>query len=386
MLFWVRQRLWCRSRVAGPVTLAAYAVMLVAASAVIVYATPKIVYSAIVQLDAATLAAAPKHVAVLSVPVMPEPHRAARLVLTSDWLDRLEFPKFWKSRGKSGALFDFDDEEDAEKVSGTFRTMCVRLCDGYYWPVSFSTTPERFQRDAGVCQSSCAAPARLFVYGNPGQDLTNMKDLSGRRYSSLPAASKFKTSYNPSCSCKAQPWQQASKTRHQMYALARKKQRTRGRSARRKLASELRSIRRLVRVQERQFRRTARQAHRVAAGKPSIEPVEPVGVVDLKLTKLSPIRRVNLKSPPVRQAPVLRGANLPTAAPRAGLASPATAKIVQQPTVVASRLKALRPPMGLGAQVKPVAAKIRTHREPVVRRSTKRRRGWKRAAFSSDSE
>jgi hypothetical protein len=249
--------------------------------------------------------------------------------------------------------------------------------------VSFSTTPDRFQRDAGVCQDSCAAPARLFVYGNPGEDLADMKDLKGARYSRLPAASQFKTSYNPNCSCKAQPWQQASKTRHQMYALARQKRRARSRSARRKLASELRSVKRLVRAQERQFKRAAQQAHRVAAGRPV---VEPVAVSDLMPTKLSPIRRVSLRTLPVRPAPVLRGANMPTAAPPVGLASPEAAKIVQQPAAVASRPQALRPTMGLGAQVQPVAPKSQTRRERGVPHSAKRRRGWKRAAFSSDSE
>ena len=385
MLLWVWQRLWCQSSVAGSLMLAAYAVMLVAASAVIVYATPKLVVSIIAQLDAATLSVAPKRVAVPRLPVMPEPHRAARLVLTSDWLEQLDSPSFWKSRGGSGALFDLfhEDAGDTKKVTGTVRTMCVRLCDGYYWPVSFSTTPGRFQRDAGVCQNSCAMPARLFVYGNPGQDLADMKDLKGARYSRLPAASQFKMSYNPNCSCKAQPWQQASKTRHQMYALARQKRRARSRSARRKLASELRSVKRLLRVQERQFKRAARQAHRVAAGRPV---VEPVAVLDLMPTKLSPIRRVSFKTPPVRSALVLRGANMPTAAPPVGLASPAVAKVVQPPAAVASRPRVLRPPMALGARVRSIAAKSRTRRERGVRHSAKWRRGWKRAAFSSDSE
>jgi len=39
----------------------------------------------------------------------------------------------------------------------TYRTLCVRLCDGYYFPVSFSTLPNHFQRDADQCQSQCAA-------------------------------------------------------------------------------------------------------------------------------------------------------------------------------------------------------------------------------------
>ena len=28
--------------------------------------------------------------------------------------------------------------------SGTYRTVCVRSCDGYYFPISYATTAERF--------------------------------------------------------------------------------------------------------------------------------------------------------------------------------------------------------------------------------------------------
>ena len=34
---------------------------------------------------------------------------------------------------------------------GTFRTLCVRTCDGYYFPISFSTTSDQFREDAHTC-------------------------------------------------------------------------------------------------------------------------------------------------------------------------------------------------------------------------------------------
>src|SRR5215471_819512 len=46
----------------------------------------------------------------------------------------------------------------------TFRTMCVRLCDGYYWPVSFATTQEHFARDEQACLKGCSASAVLYTY------------------------------------------------------------------------------------------------------------------------------------------------------------------------------------------------------------------------------
>ena len=46
---------------------------------------------------------------------------------------------------------DEEREEGAREAAGTYRTMCVRLCDGYYFPISFSTTSERFPEDAQNC-------------------------------------------------------------------------------------------------------------------------------------------------------------------------------------------------------------------------------------------
>src|SRR5690606_21240858 len=40
---------------------------------------------------------------------------------------------------------------------GTFRTLCVRTCDGYYFPISFSTTTERFADDERACRAMCPA-------------------------------------------------------------------------------------------------------------------------------------------------------------------------------------------------------------------------------------
>ena len=36
--------------------------------------------------------------------------------------------------------------------SGTYRTVCVRTCDGYYFPISYSTVPSRFADDQRACQ------------------------------------------------------------------------------------------------------------------------------------------------------------------------------------------------------------------------------------------
>src|SRR5712671_3347165 len=42
---------------------------------------------------------------------------------------------------------------DLGPQSGTYRTVCVRTCDGAYFPVSFATVPARFPDDEKTCKS-----------------------------------------------------------------------------------------------------------------------------------------------------------------------------------------------------------------------------------------
>ena len=104
---------------------------------------------------------------------------------------------------------------DIGPQSGTFRTVCVRTCDGAYFPVSFATYPARFPDDEKTCKALCpATEATLFAYRNPGEDINQAVSISGQPYTSLPNAFKYRTEFNPSCACKAagQTWSDALKS------------------------------------------------------------------------------------------------------------------------------------------------------------------------------
>jgi Protein of unknown function (DUF2865) len=99
--------------------------------------------------------------------------------------------------------------------SGTFRTVCVRSCDGAYFPISFSTVPARFPDDERTCKALCpAAEANLFTYRNPGEDINQAVSINGQPYTSSPNAFRYRQEFNPSCSCKAagQTWSDALKS------------------------------------------------------------------------------------------------------------------------------------------------------------------------------
>lgn len=101
----------------------------------------------------------------------------------------------------------------------TYRTMCVRLCDGAYFPISYATTRDRFARDEAECASRCGVATRLFTFANPGGSPDIMQDREGRSYIALPTAFQFRREVVAGCSCKAQPWEEASRERHRLFAL-----------------------------------------------------------------------------------------------------------------------------------------------------------------------
>ncbi len=99
--------------------------------------------------------------------------------------------------------------------SGTYRTVCVRSCDGAYFPISFATVPARFPDDEKTCKALCpAAEADLYAYRNPGEDMNQAVSISGQPYTSLPNAFRYRQEFNPTCSCKApgQTWADALKS------------------------------------------------------------------------------------------------------------------------------------------------------------------------------
>ena len=109
-------------------------------------------------------------------------------------------------------------------TSGTFRTVCVRLCDGFYWPVSHSTTRDRFGRDARQCEQACPNRSRLFVHGTSDSEPAAMKDLEGRPYDKLENAFRHQREYVANCTCRGNPWDEEALARHRAYAEAAQKE------------------------------------------------------------------------------------------------------------------------------------------------------------------
>lgn len=117
-------------------------------------------------------------------------------------------------RRENNSLSNFFSEEDNSYSArdgntfqglpfATYRTLCVRLCDGYYFPISFSTLPNYFARDAEVCRNRCAAPTALYYHQNPGGSIDQMVSVDGSiPYKKLKTAFAYRKTFTKGCSCK----------------------------------------------------------------------------------------------------------------------------------------------------------------------------------------
>ncbi|MDI3471160.1 MAG: hypothetical protein OJF62_003223 [Pseudolabrys sp.] len=108
------------------------------------------------------------------------------------------------------------EQQQPQQVTGdSYRTLCVRTCDGYYFPISFSAPASRFADDAQACQRMCpAAQVSLYAYHNPGEDVNQaVSTVDGSPYTSLPTAFEYRKQYNAACSCRraGQSWADAMK-------------------------------------------------------------------------------------------------------------------------------------------------------------------------------
>jgi hypothetical protein len=128
-----------------------------------------------------------------------------------------------KPKGILETLFGGGDNPDGPLPPGTvepqitgsgggYRTLCVRTCDGYYFPISFSTSQSHFGDDEQSCQRLCpATEAVLYTHRTSGEDVGQAVNSSGRLYKDLGNAFRYRREFVASCSCRqpGQTWAEA---------------------------------------------------------------------------------------------------------------------------------------------------------------------------------
>lgn len=125
------------------------------------------------------------------------------------------------SRRREGSVWQDEEGGGPGGIAGqfgalpyaTYRTICVRLCDGYYFPISFATLPNHFGRDAEACQSKCAAPVELYYHQNPGGAVEQAVAAKTQEpYTRLKSAFRYRKEFVAGCSCKQTEFQPAGGT------------------------------------------------------------------------------------------------------------------------------------------------------------------------------
>ncbi len=110
-------------------------------------------------------------------------------------------------------LPELDPEQPLEPEKprlGGPQTVCVRTCDGYFFPLANNPGG----RDSGdeMCQALCPGTETL-AYGmtNGGEIQNAVARSTGQPYASLPNAGKYQRSFDAACTCRApgQSWAQA---------------------------------------------------------------------------------------------------------------------------------------------------------------------------------
>jgi hypothetical protein len=112
--------------------------------------------------------------------------------------------------GGSTTMEGRPEQKGGEAHAGSY-AVCVRTCDGSFFPVSYSGAGSRADSLEEVCRSLCPN-ADVALYSFPfGTTVDEAASATGEPYANLPNAGKFQQAYDPSCSCrrKGQSWADA---------------------------------------------------------------------------------------------------------------------------------------------------------------------------------
>ncbi len=104
---------------------------------------------------------------------------------------------------------DIIESEPAPQRAG--KAICVRTCDGGFFPLVPSASHDQLDHLEDLCKASCPnTEAHLYTMGQDGT-LQSATALDGQPYTSLAAAFKFEKTFTASCTCKPpnQTWVQA---------------------------------------------------------------------------------------------------------------------------------------------------------------------------------
>ena len=91
------------------------------------------------------------------------------------------------------------------------KAVCVRSCDGAFFPVSYSASSGRLETLADMCRALCPnTEVTLYTYPTSGE-IEQAVSINGARYMDSPTALRYRHTFDSSCSCRrrGQTWASA---------------------------------------------------------------------------------------------------------------------------------------------------------------------------------
>ena len=93
-------------------------------------------------------------------------------------------------------------EDEDERPRGGSMAICVRKCDGGFFPVSYSARRSNLDQLDNLCKALCPNADAALYTKSPWRDVDNAVSIDGQSYSDLPNALKFQKTHDSACSCK----------------------------------------------------------------------------------------------------------------------------------------------------------------------------------------
>ncbi|HLJ72465.1 MAG TPA: DUF2865 domain-containing protein [Roseiarcus sp.] len=106
---------------------------------------------------------------------------------------------------------DNTNPTDGVQAHAGSKEVCVRTCDGYFFPIGYSGSGGHSGDLQEMCRALCPnAETALYSY-SPAGDISQAVGADGTRYADLPNALKYRKSLDPTCTCRrrGQSWAQA---------------------------------------------------------------------------------------------------------------------------------------------------------------------------------
>ncbi|MBJ3774108.1 DUF2865 domain-containing protein [Acuticoccus mangrovi] len=125
-----------------------------------------------------------------------------REAVSSGSVERVDIDE---QRLRRAAPSDDSDGSGRALRIGNARTVCVRLCDGFYFPINSQSHSSNFNEELAMCVGRCpGADVSLYAHDRDSPVETMRSTLTSERYVRLPTAFLYRKKRVADCGCQTQ--------------------------------------------------------------------------------------------------------------------------------------------------------------------------------------